>query len=241
MHKKFRYYFFSLLFLFSCDIPEEKPAEVAEAKEIEKPAKKEAVATTSYSIRPAESEVNWVGSKPTGKHYGSLGIKSGIIEVYNDSVVSGKVIIDMDDIEVADLRSDEDSHMKLTEHLKSSDFFDVENFPFARFEITSAKPFELNKAEESQYDFKEGNKAPTHLLTGNLTLKGKTLSLTFPAYLDITKGKISGTAKFSIDRTLWGVKHREEAQFKDKAQDKLIYNNVDIELQLLANPENQTL
>ncbi|MGK7390638.1 MAG: YceI family protein [Candidatus Cyclobacteriaceae bacterium M2_1C_046] len=243
--------FIPILFLLSiilvgCEQPKEKAAEVTEAQEVKEIKPQQKVNIKRYAVRPAESEVNWIGSKPTGKHYGTLGIENGSIHVQEDSIISGKVIIDMDDIDVVDLRSDEDSYMKLVEHLKSEDFFDVEKHPYSVFEFTSLSPLDPADIKEQEYNYTEQNKpttellgerkTPTHIITGNLTLRGKTLSIKFPGYLEITDEKIICSAKFSIDRTQWGVKYREEAEFKNKAQDKLIYNDVIIDIGILAKP-----
>ena len=54
---------------------------------------------------------------------------------------------------------------KLTGHLKSGDFFDVEKFPQSTFDIT-----ELKKNSDSDYT-----------VSGNFTLHGVTKNITFPA------------------------------------------------------------
>lgn len=251
MKKNIIYYFLIILISYSCDLPQEKPASITEAKKVQEKDKEEMVNIINYTISAEDSKIKWIGSKPTGKHHGTFGIEDGKINVKDSSITGGKIIIDMTDIEVQDLRSDEDSQMKLTEHLKSPDFFDVENYPEAIFEITSITKIKPTAAEESKYDYEKENKPlnlstekktpPTHEITGNLTMRGKSLSVTFPGKIQIKPEYITTEAKFSIDRTLWGVKYREEAEFKNKAQDKLIYNNVDIVLDIVAYPEKEIL
>ena len=43
------------------------------------------------------------------------------------------------------------------------------------------------------------------ILTGDLTMLGKTKPVTFPATITDKDGKIVVTAAFSIDRTQWGM------------------------------------
>lgn len=246
MNKFIPYIFLLFSFIISCENPHEQAAEVTEAQEVKKIAPEQTVNIKRYVIRPTGSELNWVGRKPAGKHFGSLGIEKGSVYVQEDSIVSGKIVIDMDDIDVVDLKSDEDSYMKLVSHLKSADFFDVETYPYATFEIISVSPLEpaegeylYEKENKPATELFEERKIPTHSISGNFTLKGKTLGIKFPAHLKITDQKLISFAQFSIDRTQWGVKYREEADFENKAADKLIYNDVIIKLEVLANPEQE--
>ena len=229
----------------SCEqsVNEEK-AEVSEPKEVKEP-QPEAI---PFIIRNSSSEINWVGKKPTGKHSGTLGIESGQFDVLNGKIDGASIRINMDDIEVHDLKSDEDSHMKLTEHLRSKDFFDVQNHPFSTFELTNILPYDsVSKSERDIYA--KQNKAfslyelknPTHQVTGNLTIRGTTLNISFPAYITIQEDEITASAEFNIDRTRWNIKHNEEANFADKAQDQLIYNEVKVGFYIIANPEKEVL
>ena len=84
---------------------------------------------------------------------------------------------------------------KLEGHLKSGDFFDVETFPTATFSITSVADADTDEAN--------------CMITGNLTMKGVTKSVTFPA-LVVAKEDGTLTAisdKFKINRTEWGIKY----------------------------------
>lgn len=242
MKKLIPIYIIFLLFL-SCEAPKGDQAEVSEPKE----AKKTEPESIIYNVQTSASEISWTGRKPSGKHTGTIEIKEGKIKLLNQNITGGYIIIDMNEIEVRDLKSDDDSHMKLTEHLKSDDFFDVANHPYSNFEIINVQPYKAS--EKEVYD--RNNKAvptgtyestsSTHKITGNLTMRGTTLSITFPAYLDINNDQIIAKANFIIDRTLWNVRYNEEANFKDKAQDKLIYDDVAIGFDILAHPAKEIL
>jgi polyisoprenoid-binding protein YceI len=235
--------FIFLSLLFSCESPKGEKAEVSEPKETKLPEPEALL----YNLQTSASELTWIGRKPSGKHTGTIEIKEGDIEVLNGNVTGGNITIDMDEIEVRDLKSDDDSHMKLTEHLKSDDFFDVANHPYAKFEIIEVQPYKASEKEA----YNQNNKAvptgeyelnnPSHKITGNLTMRGKTLSITFPAYIVVNDEQVIAKANFVIDRTLWNVRYNEEANFKDKAQDKLIFNDVAIRFDILARPTNEIL
>ncbi len=77
---------------------------------------------------------------------------------------------------------------KLTNHLRSPDFFDVLQHPKATFQSTS-----IQMAGDGQVT-----------VIGDLTLLGKTHSITFPATVSIDDGVVL-KSEFSIDRTQFGM------------------------------------
>src|SRR5688500_15953603 len=85
----------------------------------------------AYAFGPANSTVDFVGSKVTGSHKGGFRKFAGELKVANGKLADtgNKVIID-----TTSLWSDND---RLTGHLKSPDFFNVAQFPTATFETTS--------------------------------------------------------------------------------------------------------
>jgi len=89
------------------------------------------------------------------------------------------------DIETASLTTEFE---KLTNHLKSTDFFDVLQYPKARFESTKVVDKEDGTVE----------------ITGDLTLMDKSNSIAFPATIN-AKEDLELEAKFEIDRTQWGM------------------------------------
>lgn len=219
-------------------------AEVSEAKEVVN-----VDGAQPYAINTSESTITWIGSKPTGKHHGVIPISEGKIAVENGNVVGGKVLINVSEIRNVDLDGNDDMQKKLTNHLKSVDFFDVENYPMAEFVITAVKPYSkedsviVKKEYESAYKPASAKEhmvaSPTHKVTGNLTMRGKTLSISFPAHVEVTDGKVTAKAKFNIDRTLWGLQYSNEANVVDKAKDKFIYNTVNVGFDITATPETK--
>jgi polyisoprenoid-binding protein YceI len=143
-------------------------------------------------VNTAESKLAWVGTKPSGSHTGTINIKNGNIKLAKGkSIVGGNFTIDMNSMECTDLQGK--SKEGLIGHLKSADFFDVTKNPTAKFEIASAEalPDDANGA--------------THKITGNLTMRGVSNSISFPAKVSVSKNTVTAEANFNIDRTQWGM------------------------------------
>jgi len=194
----------------SCKTEKNKAAVSDEVKEV---AKTENIINT-YKANVAESTVTWKGSKPTGSHNGVVSLEKGTLEVENGNVKSGEFIIDMTTISCEDLEAGKGKE-DLEDHLKKVDFFDVEKFPTAKFEVASS-------------ELKDGK---VHV-TGNLTLKDVTKSITIPA--TVTEADDMLTFKsdvFSIDRTDFGVTYKSkkiDAALKDKFINDLMEISFDI-------------
>ncbi|MEX2335664.1 MAG: YceI family protein [Fulvivirga sp.] len=217
-------------------------AEVSEAKEVNTVENAQ-----KYAINVSESTISWIGSKPAGKHNGTIPINSGNIAITGNEVTGGKILMNVNEIKNNDLVGDEEMQLKLVNHLKSADFFDAENHPTAEFVITSVEPFGKDDSvkikEEYETKFKPASatehvvEAPTHTVTGNLTMRGKTLSVSFPAHVKVENNKVTAKAKFNIDRTLWGLQYGDEADAVDKAKDKFIYNTVNVGFDIVASED----
>ncbi len=151
------------------------------------------------------SSAKWTGSKTLIKDYydvGSINIKSGNAVFTNGILTGGQVVFDMNSIATTSTGkgNDADTTSKMAGHLKSDAFFDVAKYPEAKFVITSA-------AKES---------GTTYLVTGDLTIKGKTAPASFPVQVTQSadeKAVISGTA--TIDRTVYDVRFGSTKFFQD--------------------------
>ena len=185
---------------FACNNP--KNADEAATGEAQKAA---ASSGEVYEVQ-SDSKVHWRGVKPTGEHYGTVQVTDGQVQVSDGRITGGKVTIDMNSIENHDL--DGDMNARLVGHLKSEDFFYVEQYPTAVFELVSLKPVEA--------DAPEGGVAPNYEITGNLTMRGETKSITIPAAINVTENEVSvETNEFAIDRTLWGVNFKSKKIFAE--------------------------
>lgn len=173
----------------------------------EKTAIKEAVKVTVNAenlnnVDVAASVLNWEGSKPTGAHNGTVALKSGGLLVEAGTLTQGVFVVDMNSITNTDMAGSNGA-AKLEGHLKASDFFDVAVYPTAKFVITSVVDTEGKLA-----------------VTGNLTIKNTTKSITIPATIATAEGITTFKSEtFTIDRTDFGVVYASkklDAALKDK-------------------------
>jgi len=177
----------------------------------------------AFHLDTSKSYMQWIGTKPTGQHTGRFKITSGTLYVKDSAVTGGKFMINIASLEDLDLRGDTTMKSKLETELKGPMFFDVQKFPDAEFAITSVQPFVSDGTEVQLKD-------ATHTIRGNLTLKQITKNITFPAKIVLLKNKITATANFNMDRTLWGMTYRADKSL----QDKLINSMVNIQFTITA-------
>ena len=161
----------------------------------------------TLAINTAESKVNWIGAKVTASHEGGFKEFDGTVSVENGNLTNVKVTI-----QTASLFTEPD---KLVEHLKSAAFFDVEKYPTATFEA-------------SKFEAATDTAGNTHIVTGNLTMLGKTNGVTFPAKVSVADGKVTASADFKINRKDWGINYAGQA-------DNLIRDDVRIMLDIAAD------
>lgn len=194
--------------IFSCK--KEEKAKIEEAKPV-----KEVAANMTYKVTP-DSKIYWSAHKIVGGHNGSFNAEEGLLQFEGENLKGGKVTFPIKTLKVLDIAETEDDYGKLTGHLLSPDFFDMEKYPTATFEITNV----------------EANK-----ITGNLTLKGITKSLSFDAFINKTEtGVHINSNKFSIDRTEWKIEYNS-GKFADPKElgDYLIKDNVDLKIDIKAS------
>ncbi|WP_341215710.1 YceI family protein [uncultured Wocania sp.] len=191
-------------------------AKEANTKEAETVATAEATAE-KYTANVTESTIEWKGFKPTGTHTGTIDLENGVLNLTDGKINSGTFLIDMKSIEVTDIPKEDEYNGKLTGHLKSADFFDVEKHPSAAFEITG-----LSETEGKT------------MLSGNLTLKETKNNVTFPVTVTNTDGAVTLTSEtFTIDRSKWNVKYGSKSFF-DNLGDKFINDDIELKITVKA-------
>lgn len=153
------------------------------------------------------SKLEFVGSKVTGSHNGAFGNFDGRVELVDGKIEASSVRVDID------MKSVSTDTEKLTGHLKSKDFFEVDRYPKATFTSTKIVP--------------GGEKGATHTVTGNLELHGVTKSITFPATITVGAEAVNANAEFAIDRTNFGINYEGMA-------DNLIRKEVVLKLSIRA-------
>ena len=176
-------------------------------------------AQTARTIDPADSKLLWTASKITGDHTGRVPVKGGSIVVGNKTLEAAEVTIDMSGITCIDIEN-EGSNAKLVGHLKSPDFFDVEQHPTATFKTTKV---------EAVVDAVPGK--PNYRVTGDLTIKGITQPNTFDCLFWVEGDKARAAAMLSFDRTKYDIKYRSGSFFPeigDKAIDDQVQLTFDV-------------
>ncbi|NIA29818.1 MAG: YceI family protein [Actinobacteria bacterium] len=175
-------------------------------------------ASETYVLDTQNSKLEWKAKKVTGQHFGTVAIKDGSVTINGNDVESGSFQIDMTTITDLDLKK-EMMRNKLIKHLKSDDFFAVEKYPVTVFKITKVIPL------------KSGN--TTYRVTGNLTIKGITHEIQFPAVLSKIEKGYKLNAAFAIDRTKWGLRYNS-GKFFQKLGDRLIYDDIHFKLSVVV-------
>lgn len=165
-----------------------------------------AVAGKPYIIEPGTSKVEWVGSKVTGRHDGGFKEFHGMVGVVDNDPEKSTVQIEID---ATSIYADDE---KLTGHLKSKDFFEVETYPTATFKSTQIK--------------KDGDK---YTISGDLTMHGQTKQISFPATIQVADDRVKADAEFSIKRMDFGIVYKGKA-------DNLIRDEVVMKLNIDAKP-----
>lgn len=180
-------------------------AQVAEAVTVTQAAP--AAGAVTYAFSQDGSKVEYVGAKITKKHDGGFGKFSGTIQSVGADPTKSSVKVDID---MSSITSDVE---KLTGHLKSGDFFDVEKYPKANFTSTSIAA--------------GGENGASHTVTGNLEIRGVTKAVTFPAKIKAAPDAVDVDAEFAINRKDWGIVYAG-------APDDLIKDQVLIKLTIRA-------
>jgi len=184
-------------------------AEITDAKEVAQVA-----VEAKYKAIAKESMIMWEANKIVGGHNGTIHVSNGVVQTKGDALVGGNFIFDINTIACSDIK-DEKKNADLIKHLKNEDFFEVEKYPNASFEITSI----------------DGDK-----LSGNLMMKGVKKNITIPAKVNFMDDMMTITSDvFTIDRTEWNIKHNS-GKFADAAKlgDYLIKDDVKLKISIKA-------
>lgn len=179
----------------------EAEAEQNEADQADQDDAKPEVRTIEVSAE--DSSIGWVGAKVTGDHTGgfnewtgTLTEKGGEVDKLEFTVATASVFSDTE---------------KLTKHLKSDDFFDVKNHPESRF---VSKKIVAKPGDET-----------THEVTGDLTLRGVTKQLTFPATINVEDDAVRASTEFKFNRFDFGVEYEGK---KDDLIEKEVLMKIDL-------------
>ena len=181
------------------------------------PAKK----AVPYKLQPQMSTLGWKGAAVTHGHEGTMQFASGELEVNGNQIVGGMAVVDMKTMKATDIK-DAENHAKFVGHMSSDDFFGVATNPTATFKITSITPIKGAKAGENNAT-----------VAGDMTIKGVTNKISFPAKVGVKDGVAAASGTVSIDRTKFGLKYGSKSFF-ESIGDKAINDDFTLTFNVIA-------
>lgn len=167
------------------------------------------------SVDNQKSMVEWKAYKMGGRHYGTVNIKEGSVELSDGVLTGGQFTMDMTSILVTDITGG--GKTSLEEHLKSDHFFNIEEFNTADLKITAV-------------DFKGNGR---YEIVADITIKEITQTVNFEATGYSQKGKFSAAATIKLDRSKFNVRYGSSSFF-DNLGDKVIYDDFDIMVNIVT-------
>ncbi|SEK18143.1 YceI family protein [Parapedobacter koreensis] len=169
-----------------------------------------------FKVDASKSKIGWIGYNVAGgKHTGEIGVSQGSLAFDGNTLVSGSFTVDINSISVTDLTGDRAT--RLETHLKSEDFFDAPKFGTAVFKVTKISGTGSNLS-----------------ITGDLTIKGITKPITFPATVHQSGSTVHATAKgIKIDRTQFDIKYRS-GNFFSGLGDRAISDEFQLDIEIVA-------
>ena len=168
--------------------------EATEAQEV-----KEVAITATYSTLGDHNHVDWKAWHllRTKERSGNVSILDVEVSVNEGVLAGGKFVLDIAGLQVTGFGEDTASNEKLRSHLVDKDFFLTDSFPTATFEITSSMDTMIGESNS--------------MISGNLTIKGITKNISFPAKVEISDNGVSITSQtFEIDRSNWELTYNTE-------------------------------
>ncbi|MEY5068520.1 MAG: hypothetical protein RLZ47_382 [Bacteroidota bacterium] len=174
------------------------------------------VKESSFKVDVQKSNIAWNGKKVAGQHSGNIKLSGGTLNLNDGKLSNGSFNINMNSITCTDLQGEWAD--KLVGHLKADDFFGVEKFPTSSFVITKVSPAS----------------AGTVNISGNLTIKGITKAISFPASMSVSGNTLTASAKgVKVDRTKYDIRYGSKSFF-DSIGDKAIDDEFTLDITLVA-------
>lgn len=174
----------------------------------------------TQKVDPAKSTLKWHAEKVTGKHDGTVKVLGGTITLDGTNLTGGTIDIDMTTIDDIDMQGE--YHDKLVNHLKSDDWFSVATYPKATLVIKKVVSIIDKKGAEN------------YTVTADLTIKGITKEIIFPAIIVVSKTEVVANADININRTNYGIKYGSKS-FIENIGDKAINDEFNLKVRIVAS------
>jgi polyisoprenoid-binding protein YceI len=158
-----------------------------------------------------KTTLTWLGEKVLGQHTGTIDLQSGWLRLEGNKITEGEFLIDMTSLE-------SDANIERLEgHLKSDDFFGINQHPVSKLVISESTPFDKGAG----------------LVTGNLTIKGITNPIEFKATLQKSDEGIWFYANIVVDRSKYNIRYGSGSFFANLG-DRTIYDEFKLKVNLLV-------
>ena len=174
-----------------------------------------------FQIQKSSSTVNWTGKKVLGLHTGSINVACGSIELENNKINGGEIVIDMTSIIITDI-DDPKTNQDFKGHLFNDDFFSVDKFSTSQLTINEGTALGNNQFQ----------------LKGVLTIKDISHPVSFPAKVEVFTDTLHSLGEIVIDRTLYNIRYGS-GKFIDNLGDKLIHDDFVLQFKLVAQKISQ--
>jgi polyisoprenoid-binding protein YceI len=138
------------------------------------------------ALTAANTKITFVGSKDDGQHRGGFNELTGSVELLLQVLRTAVFTVEID---TESLWSDNE---KLTQHLKSPDFFEVKTYP---------------KATLTTRGLRAGDGPGRYVLSANLALHGKARDIEIPVAMTLTDGDLTLKSDFTINRNDFGISY----------------------------------
>ncbi len=145
------------------------------------------VSSAGKQVDNSKVTVGFTGFGPGKKHVGSFAVVNSSLALDAKGAISGKIVVN-----VNSLSTDTE---KVTEHLKTDDFFDTAKYPTATFVVTK---------DNTMADLSSCGPADiceAAFLSGNFTIHGVTKAVSFP----VTRSANELAATFTLDLKQFGI------------------------------------
>lgn len=166
-------------------------------------------------VNTETSVIGWKGYKILGSHEGTISLKDGSLTMEDGKLTGGSFTIDMASINCTDLEGEYKD--KLEGHLKSADFFGVDKYATAQFNITQI----VSRGTPGSYK-----------ITGDLTIKETTKPVRFNVQITEEEGTKTATGDVTIDRSDFDIRYGS-GSFFDNLGDNTIYDEFDLSISLV--------
>jgi polyisoprenoid-binding protein YceI len=177
-----------------------------------------------YTVSTSTSAVNWTARKKLVDGYADTGvipIKSGTITQQATGTLKADIVLRLDEIRAGSVANDKAPPSRLTQHLRSEDFFATSEYPTGTIAVKGTEPIAST------------TKKTDYTVTADVTMKGNTNTVTFPAKIGTKADQLNVQANMTIDRTRWGIRYGSDSFF-DNLGDNVIEDDVDISVALRA-------